>query len=183
MNGTPTPSSSTTCLRPVTLSSSVMLPPSITMLFREKRGRPSSGLGGSSGLAADISATRCCMLAQRQTIDNRREPEQGAPGGAGIQFGQRQQWRLRAGLGYRQVAGADGQGERIEGDLADGNLAADHLGHIPGQDVLQHFGDLPCGNAAKNQRDRNDAQKNLAGAPGKPKLWAPQGHRESPDTS
>ena len=58
MNGTPTASSSTTCLRPVTLSSSVMVPPSITMLFSEKRGRPSSGLGGSAGLAADNSSMR-----------------------------------------------------------------------------------------------------------------------------
>ncbi|MNU67901.1 hypothetical protein D3C71_572580 [compost metagenome] len=72
MNGTPTPSSSTTCLRPVTLSSSVMVPPSITMLLSEKRGSPSSGLGGSSGLAAVNSATRCSISEKLKRVTSSR---------------------------------------------------------------------------------------------------------------
>ncbi|CAB3921550.1 hypothetical protein LMG1864_05435 [Achromobacter ruhlandii] len=72
MNGTPMANSSTTCLRPVTLSSSVMTPPSITMLFSEKRGRPSSGLGGSSGLGAVISATRCCTSEKLKRVTSSR---------------------------------------------------------------------------------------------------------------
>ncbi|CUJ25550.1 Uncharacterised protein [Achromobacter xylosoxidans] len=72
MNGTPTASSSITCLRPVTLSSRVTTPPSITMLFREKRGRPSSGLGGSSGLVAVISATRCCTSEKLKRVTSSR---------------------------------------------------------------------------------------------------------------
>ena len=72
MNGTPMANSSTTCLRPVTLSSSVMTPPSITMLFSEKRGRPSSALGGSSGLGAVISATRCCTSEKLKRVTSSR---------------------------------------------------------------------------------------------------------------
>ena len=72
MNGTPSVNSSTTCLRPVTLSSSVTEPPSMRMLLSEKRGGPSSGLGGSSGLAALISATRCCTSEKLKRVTSSR---------------------------------------------------------------------------------------------------------------
>ncbi|MCY1507487.1 hypothetical protein D9M68_417640 [compost metagenome] len=122
-------------------------------------------------------------LAQRQAIDDGREPEQRGPGGAGVQFGKRQQRRLRAGLGHGQVACADGQREGIERDLADGNVAADHLGDVLRQDAAQDLGDLPGCDAEEDQYECRDAQKNLADPACQPKLWHPQGHCASPDTN
>jgi hypothetical protein len=100
--------------------------------------------------------------AQGEAIDHGGEPEQRRPGGADVQFGGGEQRGLRAGLGHGEIARAHGQGEGIEADLADGDVAADHLGHVLGQDVMQDLGDLPCCNAAQDQRHGHDAQENLA---------------------
>ncbi|CAB3630813.1 hypothetical protein ACAE110713_21150 [Achromobacter aegrifaciens] len=101
-------------------------------------------------------------LAQRHSIDDRRKPEQGSPGRADVQLGQRQERRLRIGLGHGQVARADGQREGIEADVADGDVPPDHLGDVLHQDVVQHFGDLPRGNPEKDQYECRNTQKNLA---------------------
>ncbi|MNX42454.1 hypothetical protein D3C86_728770 [compost metagenome] len=97
-------------------------------------------------------------LAQRQPVNDGREPEQGAPGGAGIQLGQCQQRGLRTGLRHGKVAGAYRQGEGVEADLAHGNIAADHLGDVGGQHVVQDLRHLPGGDAAEDQRKRHNAQ-------------------------
>ena len=107
-------------------------------------------------------------LPKRQTVDHRREPEQRCPRRAGIQFSQGQQRRLRARLRHGQVLCADGQRERIEGDLADRNVAPDHLCDVIGQHAVQHFRHLPRCHAKQNQHERHNTQENLAGASGEP---------------
>lgn len=178
MNGTPTASSSITCLRPVTLSSRVTTPPSITMLFREKRGRPSSGLGGSSGLAAVISATRCCTSEKLKRVTSSRTIDRvGERKVKRSTTGANQNSEVQAALTSTSAAvssgvcepgcatarsRAHGQREGIEGDLADGDVAAQHLCDVLGQHIVQHLGHLPGGDATEDQRRGHDAQEDLA---------------------
>ncbi|MNS86929.1 hypothetical protein D3C72_1208480 [compost metagenome] len=104
MNGTPRPNSSTTCLRPVTLSSSVMDPPSMTILFSEKRGRPASGSGGASGLAAAMSATRCWMSEKLKRVTSSRTMAMlGSRSVSRSTTGANQNRELQAALAYSSV--------------------------------------------------------------------------------
>ncbi|CPJ00632.1 Uncharacterised protein [Bordetella pertussis] len=71
MNGTPRAISSMRCWRPDTLSSSVISPPSSTMLFSEKRGGPDSG-SGSGGDCAAMSATFFWMSEKLKRVTSSR---------------------------------------------------------------------------------------------------------------